>query len=290
MDKFIPVFGVILNFGILTLGVADSTNESATTPATPSVNVVNAAKMQSADSVTQSTDKVLVIVNGKNITQTMYDHYAASRPTGSSRDSNAIIEELIKRELVLQDALKRGIDQQPNVIAELSLLRENLLVAAGLKSVVETLTLNDQELQKFYQNHLQELSVKEYKARHILVPTREEAEVIIAELDKGADFIKLATEKSKDNPSEGGDLGWFSVAQMVQPLAEAISSLEKGKYTPQPINTEFGWHILFHEDTRESPPPNFESVKEKLISGIQRLKLQEYIKNLRAQAKVEMKN
>lgn len=243
-----------------------------------------------ADSSPIPVDKVLAIVNDTNITQTMYDQYTASRPTGSTREPDAILEELIKRELVLQDTLKRKIDQQPNVIAELSLLRENLLVAAGLKSVVETLAPNNEELEKFYQTHLKELIVTEYKARHILVPTREEAVAIIAELDKGADFVKLATEKSKDNAIEGGDLGWFNAAQMVQPLAEAITALEKGKYTAQPVNTEFGWHILLHEDTRESPPPSFESVKEKILSAIQRLKLQEYIKNLRTQAKVEIKN
>jgi len=239
-----------------------------------------------ADSQAPS-DKVLAIVNGNPITQATYDHHVAARP---NRDPKAVIDELVKREVLLQDALKRGIDKQPEVIAELATLRENLLVGAVLKTMSNDISLSDEELNKFYSDHLKELSVTEYKARHILVATEEEAKAIIAELDKGTDFEKLAKEKSKDNATEGGELGWFNSSQMVKPFSEAIAVLPKGKYSSQPVNTEFGWHVILHEDTRQTPAPSFDKVKDRIKMAVQRTKLQEYIQQLQSQAKVEIKN
>jgi peptidyl-prolyl cis-trans isomerase C len=232
---------------------------------------------------------VLAIVNGNPITQATYDRHIATRPAGAKRDRDAIIEELVKREVVLQDAIKNGVDKQSEVIVEMATLRENLLVAAGLKGVADKISSSDEELLKFYTAHLSEMNITEYKARHILVPTQEEAKAIIEELDKGADFAKLAKEKSKDNAADEGDLGWFSSAQMVKPLADAITVLPKGKYTAQPVHSEFGWHVILHEDTRATPPPPFESVKDRIKMVVQRTKLQEYVQHLRNQAKVEIK-
>jgi peptidyl-prolyl cis-trans isomerase C len=238
----------------------------------------------------KSVDTVLAIVNGNPITQTNYDRYLATRPQSAKKDRNTIIEELIRRELVLQDAIKNGVDKQPDVIDELTTLRENLLVAANLKAVADKISVTDKELRKFYTEHLNELSVTEYKARHILVSTSEEAKAIIAELDKGADFVELAKKKSKDNSIDGGDLGWFNSAQMVKPFANAVKNLEKGKYTAQPVKTKFGWHVILNEDTRKTPPPPFEKVEDRIKIALQRVKLQEYIQHLSAQAKVEIKN
>ncbi|CAK0780016.1 peptidyl-prolyl cis-trans isomerase C [Gammaproteobacteria bacterium] len=243
----------------------------------------------SADDTPQASDAILAAVNGIPIMQSTYDRYLATRPTGSNQDRKVIIEELVKREVLLQDAIKRGVEKQPEVVVELATLRENLLVAAALKAAADNMSSSDDELHKFYNDHLKEMTINEYKARHILVPTEEEAKAIVADLDKGADFAKLAKEKSKDNAVEGGDLGWFSSSQMVKPLSDAITTLAKGKYTTQPVHSEFGWHVLLHEDTREMPPPPFESVKDRIKMVVQRTKLQEHIQHLRNQAKVEIK-
>lgn len=249
--------------------------------------VVSISPQANADTTQATSDSVLVIVNGNPITQSTYDRHVAARP---NRDRKVIIDELIKREVLLQDAIKHGLDKQPEVIAELATLRENLLVGVALKAASENISSSDEELHKFYNDHLKELSVTEYKARHILVSTEEEAKAIIGELDKGVDFEKLAKEKSKDNADEGGDLGWFNSTQMVKPFAEAVVALPKGKYSSQPVNTEFGWHVILHEDTRDTTAPPFEKVKDRIKMAVQRSKLQEYVQYLQRQAKVEIKN
>ncbi|CAK0759584.1 peptidyl-prolyl cis-trans isomerase C [Gammaproteobacteria bacterium] len=252
-------------------------------------NLMMGISLAVADDVPQAADAVIATVNGTIITQASYDRYLATRPAGSNRDRKMVIEELVKREVVLQDALKRGLDKQPEIAAEIVTLRENLLVAAELKAAADNMPSSEEELQKFYTEHLKDMAVIEYKARHILVPTEEEAKAIIVELNAGGDFVKIAKEKSKDNATEGGDLGWFNGNQMVKPFSDAIAVLPKGKYTAQPVHTEFGWHVILHEDTRETPPPAFDSIKDRIKMVVQRTKLQEYIQHLREQAKVEVK-
>jgi peptidyl-prolyl cis-trans isomerase C len=249
--------------------------------------IVGISPLVSADTTQAASDKVLVTVDGNPITQATYDRHVANRP---NRDRKTIIDELVKREVLLQDAIKHGLDKQPDVIAELATLRENLLVGIALKVASENISSSDEELHKFYNDHLKELSVTEYKARHILVSTEEEAKTIIDELNKGADFAKLAKEKSKDNSAEGGDLGWFNSSQMVKPFSDAIVALPKGKYSDHPVNTEFGWHVILHEDTRETAAPPFDKVKDRIKMAVQRSKLQEYVQHLQSQAKVEIKD
>jgi len=234
-------------------------------------------------------DPILATVNGSNITKSAYDRYIATRPSAATRERRVVLEEMANRALVLEDALKRGVDKSPEIIGQINTLRENVLVAAGLKAVAETMPVSEEEQHKFYSERVSEMAVKEYKARHILVPTEEEAKAILEELNKGADFAALAKEKSKDNAAEGGDLGWFNVKQMVKPFADAITSLEKGKLVAKPVQTEFGWHVILLEDTRETPAPTFESMKPKIKNLLQRAKLQEYVQSLRATAKVEIK-
>ena len=234
-------------------------------------------------------DTVIAVVNGVPITQATYDGYLAIRPAGSSLDRRLVVDELVKRELLRQDAVQHGLDKLPAVIADLNVLRENLLVAADLKAAADSMPVRDDELHAFYNSHLKEMTPVEYKARHILVATEEEAKAVIAELDKGGDFIKIAKEKSKDNAVDGGDLGWFTAGQMVKQVADTVIALPKGKYTEQPVHSEFGWHVILHEDTRETPPPTFEAVHDRISAALQRTKLQAFIQRLRDQAKVEIK-
>ncbi len=230
------------------------------------------------------TDPVLAVVNGVPVTQSMYDGYLRLRPANSPKDRTLVLDELITLEVLRQDAVQRGIDKQPEVIVEMA----NHLAVAGLKTVAAGIVLNDEELHNVYNSHLKEMINREYKARHILIPTEEEAKAIITELNNGGDFVKLAKEKSQDHSSDGGDLGWFSTGQMVKSVADAVVLLENGKYTTQPVHSESGWHVILHEDTRENPPPSFEDMKEKIKMDLRRAKLQEHIQHLRAQAVVKM--
>ena len=120
--------------------------------------------------------------------------------------------------------------------------------------------------------------------------TEDEAKKIIAELDKGGDFAKIANKVSLDgkDTQNGGDLGWFVASQMVAPFSEAVVKLEKGQYTKTPVQTQFGWHVILREDSRAQTPPPLDSVKEQLLPYLQRKKVQDYIEGLRKSAKVEI--
>src|SRR3569623_1232366 len=149
--------------------------------------------------------------------------------------------------------------------------------------------LVDREL--MYQDKVATKNVKEFKARHILVPTEAEAKDVIAQLDKGANFSDLAKAKSKDRASaeSGGDLGWFSAGQMVPQFSQAGTTLDKGKYTKTPVRTQFGYHVVVLDDTRKVDPPSFDSIKDRLAEVVQSQKIGEYLETLRKKAKIDVK-
>jgi peptidyl-prolyl cis-trans isomerase C len=130
---------------------------------------------------------------------------------------------------------------------------------------------------------------KEYKARHILVEKKETAESLIRDLQAGGDFAKLAKAESKDpgSAAKGGDLGWFSGQSMVKPFSDALATLEKGKITTAPVQTQYGWHVIQLEDTRSPQPPAFDDVKQQVEMLTQRKKLQTYLDELRKTAKIQ---
>jgi peptidyl-prolyl cis-trans isomerase C len=134
-----------------------------------------------------------------------------------------------------------------------------------------------------YAEQLEGSSPMEFKARHILVESQGEANDLIAQLDDGADFAELAKEKSTgpSGPS-GGDLGWFPPDRMVPSFSAAVQGLDNGAYTKEPVQTQFGWHVILREDSRESVPPPFESVRDALKQQVEGQKLQEYIESLRS--------
>jgi peptidyl-prolyl cis-trans isomerase C len=129
----------------------------------------------------------------------------------------------------------------------------------------------------------------EYKARHILVDSEEAAKDVIKKLKKGEKFADLAKKVSKDPGSKGngGDLGWFNPQQMVPPFSNAVVSLKNGELTQTPVQTQFGWHVILREDSRDQPPPAFDAVKDQLRSMMQTQRLQQHIGELKAKAKIE---
>ena len=146
----------------------------------------------------------------------------------------------------------------------------------------------DAELKAEYDTQVAAMPKMQYKARHILVKTKEEADAIIAELKKGAKFEKLAAEKSLDgSKTNGGDLGWFSPGNMVKPFADAVAGLKKGETTSTPVQSEFGWHVIRLDDTRETAPPSFDSVKDRLAQIVEAKKFKAYGDSLVKAAKVE---
>lgn len=237
---------------------------------------------------------VVATVNGKQITEEMLQIYGAQRsrnPGAQPITREAALEELVNIELVTQDAEKHNIDKRPNIIKQLDWQRRSLLVGVSMREYIASHPASDAELEKLYKERIKNHDGNEYKARHILVESEDEAKAIIAELGKGGDFAKLAAEKSKDPSGKqgGGDLGWFSGDQMVEPFAKAVAKMKKGETSKKPVQTQFGWHVIQLEDTRKVPAPTMDSMKEQLQMQLQNQRIDAYIAELRKGAKIEMK-
>ncbi len=201
-----------------------------------------------------------------------------------------LVDELVQREILVQDAVLKKLDQTPEVVAQLDAARKAILTQASLQAYLKANPITDADIKKEYDSKVGGANGTEYKASHILVKTEDEAKKLIAELDKGGKFAKLANKHSLDakESQNGGDLGWFNPSQMVAPFSEAVAKLEKGKYTKAPVKTQFGWHIILSEDSRKQAAPPLEAVKEQLTPMLQREKIQSMVEGLRKQAKVEI--
>lgn len=236
--------------------------------------------------------EAIATVNGTRITQDVFDVYMgqrASKTHGSEVDRETVLNELVALELMRQEAVSKGLGNTTLVAATLNQMERSTLAGAAIKSFMDGNQVTDEDAKAFYDEQVG-VPGKEYKARHILVETEDEAKALIAELDGGKDFSELAKEKSTgpSGPS-GGELGWFGAGQMVKPFADAAASMEKGTYSKTPVQTEFGWHVIMLDDTRDSTPPPFEDVKERLKVLLINKQLQEHINTLRESAKIDIK-
>jgi peptidyl-prolyl cis-trans isomerase C len=231
-------------------------------------------------------------INGKSITQQDYDQFLAEN-AGANKgkiDRQQVINELVSRELVYQDAVKKGIDKDAEVLKKLATIKQNLIIGAALEKAMSNPPINDAELKKIYDEKVAGFDQKEYKASHILLKTKEEAEKVITELDMGGNFAELAKKKSTGPTGKtGGDLGWFAPQQMVPEFSSAAVKLEKGKYTKEPVKTKFGYHVIKLEDTRKAEPPSFEDVKPQLQRAVQQQRANEYLQSLKDKADIKIK-
>jgi peptidyl-prolyl cis-trans isomerase C len=170
----------------------------------------------------------------------------------------------------------------PRLKAQLELQTRAMVAQAVATDFISRNQATEDELKALYEEQMGSAPPMEFKARHILVESQGEANDLIAQLADGADFIELAKEKSTgpSGPS-GGDLGWFPPDRMVPAFSQAVQALENGAYTQEPVQTQFGWHVILREDSRESVPPPFESVRDSLKQQVEGQKLQEYIESLR---------
>jgi peptidyl-prolyl cis-trans isomerase C len=255
--------------------------DEAKSPAKPAAGAAQPAK-----SATVAT------VNGQVLNQELLDVFAQAVMGGSQEpptdeQKTQMIDQLVNMTLAAQAADKDGLAKDPKVQARLELLRTQVLAEAASEKYIKSHPASESEIKAEYDAQVAAMP-KEYKARHILVDSKEKAEAIIAKLESGGDFSKLAAADSKDpSGKNGGDLGWFSPQTMVKPFADAVAALQKGQYTKQPVQSEFGWHVILLDDVRSPEVPAFEQVKPQVEMFTQRKKLQTYIDELRKTAKIQ---
>jgi peptidyl-prolyl cis-trans isomerase C len=248
----------------------------------------------SAQTAATSTDKPVATVNGTNISRDTYEYYvrntagkAASELTAEQR--NQLLDNLVRGEIVAQQAQKDGLDKRGDTRSLLTLSRLQILEQAGAEHYLQDKKPTDAELQAEYRQQIDAMPKTQYHARHILVANQAEAQQILDQLKKGAKFEDLAKKDSIDpgSKNQGGDLGWFSPNNMVKPFADAVMALQKGQLTQQPVQTQYGWHVIQLLDTRETPVPPFDQVKDRVTQLVQQKKFRAYQDDLLKNAKVE---
>jgi peptidyl-prolyl cis-trans isomerase C len=231
-------------------------------------------------------------VNGKPVPKSEFDLYIANMSRQAGRDvteeqKGEMLDQYIKMQLAAEEAEKGGIEKDPKVRDQLALARLQVLLEAGMQKYLDSHPVADSELRPEYDRQVAALP-REYHARHILVDDQAAAEAITKELEKGADFAKLAAKRSKDTTGKsGGDLGWFTLDSMVKPFSDAVRTLAPGELTRQPVKSEFGWHVIKLEESRASSAPPFEEVKDRVKTLVQRKKLQTHLDELVKAAKIE---
>ena len=246
----------------------------------------------SAPALAAEKGKAFATVNGQPISQTVYNAFVAEQKAQGAPDSpelqNAVKEELVRREILAQEAKKKGMDKNPNIQGQIELAKQAVLIRAYLSDYVKANPISEAQLKAEYDVIKNNLGSTEYKSRHVLVEKEEEAKAIIAKLDKGEKFSELA-KQSKDPGSKdkGGELGWSSPAAYVKPFGEALTKLKKGEYTKTPVKTDFGYHVIALEDTRPLTPPSFEEVKPQLQQRASQMQVEKLVRQLREKAKVD---
>ena len=233
-------------------------------------------------------------VNGVAIPQTRMDvvlkMLAANKQPDTPENRTRIREQLINQEIVSQEAVKKGLDKNPEIAAQLDLQRQETLANAFVQDYIKANPVTDEAMRKEFDQKIKPtIPAKEYKARHILVEKEDEAKDILLLLKKGGNFEKLAADKSKDPGSKarGGDLDWSAPGRYVKPFADALAKLKKGQTTDPAVQTDFGWHIIRLDDERSTKVPSFEEVKPKVQEMMQGQQIQKMLADIRAKAKVE---
>lgn len=251
----------------------DAAPAATAAPASPAVATVNGTPISRAD-----FDSFLKsLLQGKPIP-----------PNLTEEQKNQVLDQLITMQLLSAQGSKDGVEKDPEVAAALEVARMHILADGESQHFLKTKEPTDAELKTEYDTDVAQMDKTEYHARHILVPTKDKADALIKRLKGGAKFEEVAKAESTDNSkSSGGDLGWFTTNHMVKPFGDAVKSLKKGEMTQEPVQTQYGWHIIKLEDTRDVTPPPFDQVKAQVQKNLIQKKLMAYIDDLKKNAKID---
>jgi peptidyl-prolyl cis-trans isomerase C len=235
----------------------------------------------------------IAIVNGKAVPKARADTLAqqvskSGRPVTPEIEGQ-IKEEVIAREIFMQEAQRRGLDVTDDFKAQLELARQTILIRELFADYQKANPVTDADLQAEYDKYVAANSGKEYKVHHILVEKEDQAKAIIASLKKGAKFEDIAKKQSKDPGSgaNGGDLDWAAPGSYVKEFTDALLKMKKGQTTDTPVKTQFGYHVIRLDDERTAQLPKFEEVKPQIAQQMQQQKLAAFQQDLRTKAKVE---
>ena len=239
---------------------------------------------------TAASSPPVAVVDGVSISRDAYQDYLKGLLRGKSEsevtaeEKDKVLDQMINMQLIAAQAEKDGLEKDPDVATRLALVRTQILADAAAQKYVKSHEPTDQELHAAYDTATDKT---EYRASHILVPSKEKADQVIKKLKGGAKFEDVAKAESTDNSkANGGDLGWFTTARMVKPFGDAVKALKVGETTTDPVQTQYGWHVIKLVDTRDAP---FDQFKGQLSNGILQKKFQDYIEALKKTAKIEKK-
>lgn len=282
MKKY-PLIAAVTG-ALLAAGCDKAPENKSTAPAPGAAAPAAAAPVGTGDAA--------AIVNGKPISKASVEILKGEvnqRRPGAQVPDDKIMEELIKRELLRQEAEAEGLLKDPKFAAKVENATRMVMSQAAAERFINAAQVTDEELKAEYDKRIAPMSSTEFKAKHILVGSEQAAKDVIAKLQKGEKFDVLAKKLSTDPGSKdkGGDLGWFNPQQMVPPFSQAVMSLKNGEMSKAPVQSQFGWHVIVREDSRDQPPPPFDAVKDQLKSLMQTQKLQQHMADLQAKAKIE---
>ena len=256
------------------------------------LSAIAAAALLSTLALTVSAQNV-AIVNGKAVPTARVDALAqqvarSGRPITPEMQGQ-LKEEVIAREIFMQEAKKQGLDTTEDFRTQMDLARQTLLIRELFANYQKTSPVTDADIQAEYDKFAAANSGKEYRARHILVEKEDQAKAIIAQLKKGGKFDEIAKKSSKDPGSgaNGGDLDWANPSNYVPEFSQALIKLTKGQTTETPVKSQFGYHIIRLDDVRDAQLPKFDDVKPQIAQQLQQQKMVKYQEELRAKAKIE---
>ena len=235
----------------------------------------------------------IAVVNGKPVPKARADMLASQlaksgRPV-TPEMSGQIKDEVISREIFMQEAQKRGLDASDDFKAQMELARQTLLIRELFTEYQKSNPVTDAEIKAEYEKFSAANGGKEYRARHILVEKEDEAKAIIASLKKGGKFDEIAKKQSKDPGSgaNGGDLDWANANSYVPEFSGALIKLNKGQVTDVPVKSQFGYHVIRLDDVRQAQLPKLEDVKPQITQQLSQVKMTKFQEELRAKAKIE---
>lgn len=235
----------------------------------------------------------VAIVNGKAVPTARVEALAkqveaSGRPLDDATRAQ-LKEEVIMREIFMQEAEKRGIAASADYKTQMELARQTLMIRALFMNIEKTNPVTDADIKAEYDKFSSANSGKEFRARHILVEKEDDAKAIIASIKGGAKFEDIAKKQSKDPGSgaNGGDLDWANAASYVTEFSEAMIKLGKGEMTQEPVKSQFGWHVIRVDDIRQAQLPKLEELKDQIAQQLKQQRLAAFQNGLREKAKVQ---